>query len=96
MRITGYGGCLASQPEANRRNRARGVFPTCKPLRVLWSDWDNGGYETQIRLRAALRGRGWDGVAETGLYYMSEGTPWLALDNAGHVRRLIRRVSNSR
>jgi len=65
-------------------------FPTCKPLRVLWSDWDNGGYETQIRLRAALRGRGWDGVAEAGLYYMSEGTPWLALDNAGHVRRLIR------
>jgi hypothetical protein len=67
------------------------TFRCTRPLRVLWLDYDNGEFETKIRIRAALKAQ--DGLGEsTGhlpIYYMSETTPWLALDNPAHIKRII-------
>jgi RecA-family ATPase len=63
------------------------TFHTTRPARILWLDYDNGEFETQIRIRAALAAR--NGLGQGHFYYLSEATPWLALDNASHVRRVI-------
>lgn len=64
------------------------TFYATRRCNVLWLDYDNGEFETQIRIRAALMAV--DGVdRNTQFHYMSEAVPWLALDNPGHVRRLV-------
>lgn len=64
------------------------TFHATRKARILWLDYDNGEFETEIRIRAALAAR--DGLQGAEFCYMSETTPWLALDNASHVRRIIR------
>lgn len=63
------------------------TFYATRPARVLWLDYDNGEFETAIRIRAALMAV--DGLTTSNVHYLSEATPWLALDNPAHVRRLI-------
>lgn len=70
-----------------RRNK--GDPAKAKPVRVLWLDYDNGEYETKLRIRAALSARG---DLNAPFFYMSETTPWLALDNPSHVRRVVRQA----
>lgn len=69
-------------------NGTLATFHATRKARVLWLDYDNGEFETEVRVRAALSARG--GLDDAEFYYMSETTPWLALDNASHVRRVIR------
>lgn len=64
------------------------TFYATRRCNILWLDYDNGEFETQIRVRAALMAV--DGVdSSTQFHYMSEATPWLALDDKAHTRRLI-------
>lgn len=68
-------------------HKSLATFHTTRPANILWLDYDNGQFETQIRIRAAMMGH--DGLGRGKFRYMSEGIPWLALDNASHVRKLI-------
>jgi hypothetical protein len=68
-------------------HKSLATFHTTRAANILWLDYDNGQFETQIRIRAAMMGR--NGLGQGTFRYMSEGIPWLALDNASHVRKLI-------
>ena len=63
------------------------TFDATRPARILWLDYDNGEFETQIRIRAALTAL--EGLDKATFSYMSETIPWLALDNPSHARRII-------
>jgi hypothetical protein len=68
-------------------HKSLATFHTTRPANILWLDYDNGEFETQIRIRAAMLGH--NGLGQGCFRYLSEAIPWLALDNSSHVRRLI-------
>jgi hypothetical protein len=62
----------------------------CRPVRVLWIDFDNGQRTTRIRSAAALKGvRAPNGAP---FFQMSETLPWLALDDESHITALAEAI----
>jgi replicative DNA helicase len=66
------------------------TFRCTKPRRILWLDYDNGKNETRKRIRAAFKARG--NVGRENFFFMSETVPWLEMDNAAHIRKLIKLI----